>query len=288
MPETKPKFNPNQAYEVVGGEAPAKKPAFNPNESFDVVSETAPIEKPKPIIPTEKEVEQTSVVWSNLNKPIQKSTEKKEESPYAVLEAQMTKDLLANRDNDVYQQKYIQTLVGKGYDNESLLNFRKRIFLENPAKPEMTREEFREIARKNNIKTGQPEMPFIQPIIDWAEDFMVKTGDAIGAGAEEAHKGIGTFLGATADGGFGKDDNTYKLRAQKNENIRNLIKQVEAKEISFEDYTSAKKHEEDFLEKALTQNNKKGEKPGRAHELTKGALEFGIGGAGVLFNTIPA
>lgn len=161
--------------------------------------------------PTEKEVEQASVVWSNLNKETPKFTEKKVESPNAVLEAQMTKDLLANRDNDVYQQNYIATLEKKGYDKESLLGFRKRIMLENPVAPELTSEEFREIARKNNIKTGQPEMPFIQPILDWAEDFMVKTGEAIGVGAEKGKEGASEVLASLGSQTGTISDKAYEV-----------------------------------------------------------------------------
>ncbi len=137
----------------------------------------------EPKVPTEKQIDKTANVW-NQN-PNVKNLDKAD-----VLKEQMAKDLISNP-NPAYKENYIKTLSKQGYDEKALNKYAKSL---NIPIPELTEQEV-----KDKYGKGVGVIDPLEPITNWAMDFVGKTGTALGQAGEKFKEGIGTLLEATSD-----------------------------------------------------------------------------------------
>lgn len=110
------------------------------------------------------------------------------------LQAQMQKDFSANPSKN-YQLKYIDALVKRGYDKESLMDF---YYSQNPmtqeqlaAQPEYTQSD----ADKLLLKVGYGgKNDIVKPIVDWGVSYTESLPAKIGSGLENLKSGIDEAL----------------------------------------------------------------------------------------------
>ena len=99
-----------------------------------------------------------------------------------LLKQGMAKDLIASP-SPIYKERYIKTLVDKGYDKDQLESFAAAVENNQPHEEPI-------------IKTPMSQTwGALQPIADWSNEFAVKTGEAIKGGVEKMGKGANLLFG---------------------------------------------------------------------------------------------
>ena len=169
----KNEFNPD-AYLAEGEKkkdvSPSKSVGGTSKSMAEAVGFEAPSTSEEKIkVPYVNQIKQSNIVKHDLAKS-------------DLLKQGMAKDLIASP-SPIYKERYIKTLVDKGYDKDQLESFAAAVENNQPHEEPI-------------IKTPMSQTwGALQPIADWSNEFAVKTGEAILGGAEKFKKGVEDILG---------------------------------------------------------------------------------------------